>query len=387
MVKTPLNFDENAGARLLADARSAMIAALDGSANASSVHAPGRKARAIIEGSREDVGRLCGAHKDGVIFTSGATEAANLALSPAITRGKETLPVGRLFVAASEHPCVLAGGRLADRLTILPVDGNGVVDLAVLADHLAAHDPADGVPMVAMMLANNETGVIQPVAAAVDLVHDHGGFIFCDAVQAVGRMPVEIADLRADFLSVSSHKIGGPQGAGALILANPDVRPVPLLSGGGQERGLRAGTENVAAIAGFGVAAGQVMDHVEHMESMVRMRDRLEAGIRRISQDVQFAGAAAPRLPNTAMCVVPGLAAETAVIALDLEGVAVSSGSACSSGKVAPSHVLQAMGFPEDLAGNGIRISLPADVTEAEIDHFLSVWQAVDRQLRPDKAA
>jgi len=387
MVKTPLNFDENAGARLLADARAAMIDALDGSANASSVHTPGRRARAIIERSRDYVGGLCGVDKDGVVFTSGATEAAGLALSPAILRGREVLPVGRLYVAATEHPCVLSGGRLADRLTILPVDGDGLVDLAVLARHLEAHDPADGVPMVALMLANNETGVIQPVAAAADLVHDHGGSIFCDAVQAFGRIPVDIGGLRVDFLGVSSHKIGGPQGAGALILASPDTRPVPLLKGGGQERGLRAGTENVAAIAGFGVAAGRVMDHVEHKGSVARMRDRLEAGIRRISQDVQFAGAASLRLPNTAMCVVPGLAAETAVIAFDLEGVAVSSGSACSSGKVAPSHVLQAMGFPEDLAGSGIRISLPADVTEADIDDFLVVWQSVDRRLRPDKAA
>lgn len=387
MVKTPLNFDENAGAPLIATARAAMVAALDGSANASSIHAAGRRARAIVERSRDHVGTLCGADKDGVVFTSGATEAAVLALSPAFRRGKETLPVGRLFVAATEHPCVLAGGRLADRLTVIPVDGNGRVDVAVLADRLEAHDPADGVPLVALMLANNETGVIQPVTEVTNLVHDNGGFIFCDAVQAIGRLPVDIGDLRVDFLSISSHKIGGPQGAGALILADPDLRPMPLLTGGGQERGLRAGTENVAAIAGFGVAAGQVMDHVERRESMARMRDRLEAGIRRISPDVQFAGAAAARLPNTAMCVVPGLAAETAVIAFDLEGVALSSGSACSSGKVAPSHVLQAMGFPEDLAGNGIRISLPADVTEVEIDEFLSVWQSVDRRLRPDKAA
>lgn len=387
MVKTPLNFDENAGAPLLTAARAAMIAAMDGSANASSVHAAGRRARAIVERSREYVGMHCGVDKDGVVFTSGATEAAMLALSPAIVCGGETLPVGQLYVAATEHPCVLAGGRLADRLTIVPVDGNGLLDLEVLAGHLDAHDPADGVPLVALMLANNETGVIQPVAEAANLVHDHGGFIFCDAVQAIGRLPVDTGDLGVDFLSVSSHKIGGPQGAGALILASPDVRPVPLLTGGGQERGLRAGTENVAAIAGFGVAAEQVMDHVERMESVARMRDRLEAGIRRISPDVQFAGAAAARLPNTAMCVVPGLAAETAVIAFDLEGVALSSGSACSSGRVAPSHVLQAMGFPEDLAGNGIRISLPADVTEVEIDDFLSVWQSVDRRLRPDKAA
>jgi cysteine desulfurase len=387
MVKTPLNFDENAGAGLLDDARAAMLSALDLSANASSVHSSGRRARAIVESAREHVGAALGVGKDHVVFTSGATEATALALSPVIMTGRESMPVGRLYVAASEHPCVLSGGRLADRLSVVPVSEDGLVDLAALARLLADHDRSAGVPMLALMLANNETGVIQPVKKAAGLVHQHGGFVFCDAVQAIGRVPVDLTDLDADFISISSHKIGGPQGAGALVLAKEDVRPVALLTGGGQERGLRAGTENVAAIAGFGVAAGQVMNHVKDVDSVARMRDRIEAGVRRISPDVQIAGEQAPRIANTAMVVVPGISAETAVIAFDLEGVAVSSGSACSSGKVSPSHVLQAMGFPEELSSSGIRISLPADVSEAAIERFLEAWRSIEGRLRPDKAA
>jgi cysteine desulfurase len=387
MVKTPLNFDENAGAKLLADARAAMVAALDYSANASSVHSAGRRARGIVEAAREHVGTLCSVGKDHVIFTSGATEAAALALSPDIRRGREILPVGRLYAAATEHPCVLAGGRLADRLTIVPVNGDGIVDLAALAKLLDNHDQAAGVPMLALMLANNETGVVQPVADAAALVKDHGGYVFCDAVQAIGRLQIDIASFGVDFLSISSHKIGGPQGAGALVLADQEVRPVPLLTGGGQERGHRAGTENVAAIAGFGVAAEQVMDHLENVDSVAARRDRLEEGMLRISPDLRFAGAGAARLPNTAMCVVPGIAAETAVIAFDLEGIAVSSGSACSSGRVSPSHVLQAMGFPEELSSSGIRVSLPVDVTDAEIDQYLTAWRSIDHRLRPNQAA
>jgi cysteine desulfurase len=252
---------------------------------------------------------------------------------------------------------------------------------------LDRHDAASGVPMLALMLANNETGVLHPVAEAAGLVKAHGGFVFCDAVQAIGRLPVDIAALGVDFLAISSHKIGGPQGAGALVLANGEIRPQPLLTGGGQERGHRAGTENVAAIAGFGVAAEQVMNHLEDVDSVAGMRDRLEADMRRISPDVQFAGADVARLPNTTMCVVPGIAAETAVIAFDLEGIAVSSGAACSSGKISPSHVLQAMGFPAELSSSGIRVSLPADVTSAEIDQFLAAWRSIDRRLRPHKAA
>jgi len=387
MVKTSLNFDENAGAKLLEAAKAAMISALECSANASSVHSSGRRARGFIEAARDHVGRVVGVGKDHVIFTSGATEAAALALSPVILKGRESLPVGQLYVGATEHPCVLSGGRLADRLTIVPVDANGVVDLEALSVLLDGHDMSTGVPMLALMLANNETGVLHPVAEAARLVKDHGGFVFCDAVQAIGRLPVDINALGVDFLSISSHKIGGPQGAGALVLAREDIRPKPLLTGGGQERGYRAGTENVAAIAGFGVAAEQVMNHLEDVESVARMRDRLEAGIQRISPDVQFAGAQVARLPNTTMCVVPGIAAETAVIAFDLEGIAVSSGAACSSGKISPSHVLQAMGFPAELSSSGIRVSLPADVSDVEIEQFLTAWRSIEYRLRPNQAA
>lgn len=382
-----LKFDANAGGELLPQARQSMIAALDQAANPSSIHAAGRRARGLVEAARESVARLCGAGKDDIIFTSGATEAAALALSPVIMKGRERHPVGRLFVAATEHPCVLAGGRLSDRITIVPVDENGVIDLQALERLLAGCDKSAGSPLLALMLANNETGVLQPVTQAARIVREHDGFVFCDAVQAFGRIEVDVAALGADMVSISSHKIGGPQGAGALVLAGADIRPMPLLTGGGQERGHRAGTENVAAIAGFGVAAEAVMNHLKDVDSVIGLRRRLEAELHRLAPDMRIAGEAASRLPNTIMAVVPSLPAETAVIAFDLEGVAVSSGSACSSGKVTASHVLLAMGYSDEGAGNGIRISLPADVTNADIDRFLSVWRSVDQRLRPDKAA
>lgn len=383
-----LNFDANAGARLLPAARDAVISVLDHAANPSSIHAAGRQSRNMVEKARERVAVACGAaRKDQLVFTSGATEAAALALSPNIRKGRETLAVGGLYVAATEHPCVLSGGRLAKRLHIVPVLASGIVDLAALAQMLEDHDHAAGVPMLALMLANNETGVLQPVVDAVSLIRRHGGFVFCDAVQAFGRIAVDIAALGADFISLSSHKIGGPQGAGAMVMASEDVRPEPFLAGGGQERGFRAGTENVAAIVGFGIAAEAVMNHLEGTESIARLRDGLETELRRISPDIRIAGDSAPRLSNTAMFTVPGLSAETAVIALDLEGIEVSSGSACSSGKVAASHVLQAMGFSEEMAGSGIRISLPVDVTAADIETFLMVWRSIESRLRPNQAA
>ncbi len=382
-----LNFDANAGANLLPAARDAVISVLDRAANPSSIHAAGRRSRNLVEKAREAVASACRARKEQIVFTSGATEAAALGLSPRIIKGRETYSVGTLYVAATEHPCVLSGGRLADRIAIVPVSDSGIVDLAALERMLQDHDDGAGAPMLALMMANNETGVLQPVEKAVSLVKSHGGFVFCDAVQAFGRIPFDIASSGADFVSLSSHKIGGPQGAGALLLANEDVRPEPVLTGGGQERGFRAGTENVAAIVGFGIAAEAVMNHLEDRESIAGLRDSLETELRLISPEIRVAGEHAPRLPNTVMFVVPGLSAETAVIAFDLEGIAVSSGSACSSGKVSPSHVLLAMGFSEDMAGSGIRVSLPVDVTDAGIETFLMVWRSIVNRLRPNQAA
>ncbi len=387
MANRIVNFDANAGLNLSNGARGAVLRAMAHQANASSIHGLGRAARGELESARDSISTVFDCPKDQIVFTSGATEAAALALSPSILEGNTRRTVGKLYVSAVEHPCVLGGGRLSDRVEFVPVTRDGIIDIAALGALLAAHDKSLGAPLVALMLANNETGVIQPIAEASRLTKACGGYVFCDAVQAVGRIAFNVASLGADFVSVSSHKIGGPQGGGALLLANADVRPLPVLTGGGQERGLRAGTENVAAIAGFGVAVAEAVHHVPDMAPISALRNRLEAGIRAQTPDAIVAGDTADRLPNTSMVIVPGLPAETAVIAFDLEGIAVSSGSACSSGKVSASHVLLAMGYSDDRAGSGIRISLPADATENQIDEFLKVWRSVVDRLRPEIAA
>lgn len=382
-----IDLDANAGAPLLPAAREAMSAALD-AGNPSSVHAAGRSARATVENARVQVAAAVGAAPNRVFFTSGATEAAALALAPNLLRDGARLPAGRLYVGATEHPCVLAGGRFPrDRVSLLSVDRNGIIDLDSLERALRAHDYDEGAPYLALMLANNETGVIHPVAEAARLVKQAGGVVFCDAVQAVGRITVDIAELGVDFLALSAHKIGGPQGAGALVLADEGVRPQPLLTGGGQERGARAGTENVAAIAGFGVAASLAQSHLSDIDRIVRLRARLESGILAVAPESRIAGRGAERLANTTMFVVPGMLAEIAVIAFDLDGIAVSAGSACSSGKVGPSHVLEAMGEAADCLRGGVRVSLPVSAGDAEVDGFLAAWRGIYERMRPARAA
>jgi cysteine desulfurase len=379
--------DANAGSPLLPAVRDAVVAALGEAANASSVHAEGRRARAIVETARAEVAASVGARAESVIFTSGATEAAALALTPRIVAGGRVAPAGRLYVGATEHPCVLAGGRFpADRMMRIPVLRSGVIDLAALERALAEHDHAAGAPYLALMLANNETGVIHPVAEAARLVKAHGGYLFCDAVQALGRIPVDLGALGVDFLALSAHKLGGPQGVGALVLADERVHPEPLLTGGGQERRRRSGTENVAAIAGFGVAARLAEHHLRDAGRPAALRDRLEIELMRVSPEATIVGAGAERLPNTTLFAVPGIAAETALIAFDLEGIAVSAGSACSSGKVGASHVLQAMGQAE-LARGGIRVSLTAGADEIEIESFIAAWRAIHSRMSSSRAA
>jgi cysteine desulfurase len=283
---------------------------------------------------------------------------------------------------------VLAGGRFpASIVTRVPVTRSGVVDLAALENLLQRNDAEAGAPYVALMLANNETGVIHPVAEAARLVKAHGGYVFCDAVQALGRIPVDIGALGVDFLALSAHKLGGPQGAGALVLADGGIRPEPLLAGGGQERRRRAGTENVPAIAGFGVAARLGSHHLSRASRIAELRAQLELGLLAVSPEAKIAGQSAERLPNTTLFAVPGLLAETAVIAFDLEGIAVSAGSACSSGKVAASHVLEAMGEPADVARGGIRVSLATDAEAADIEGFVAAWQAIHARVCRSRAA
>jgi cysteine desulfurase len=380
--------DANAGAPLLAPAREAVVAALRDAANASSVHAEGRRARRIIEDARSAVAGSVGAKPQSVVFTSGATEAAALALVPRIHTGAGIARIRRLYVGATEHPAVLAGGRFpASAVTRLPIERTGRIDIDGLRRTLDRHDAAEGPFYLALMLANNETGVIHPVADAARLVKARGGYVFCDAVQALGRVHVDIVALGVDFLAISAHKIGGPQGAGALILADEAVRPEPLLTGGGQERRRRSGTENVAAIAGFGVAASLSDHHLREADRIAALRDDLERGVLAISPGAKLAGAGVARIPNTMLFALPGLPAETAVIAFDLEGIAVSAGSACSSGKVSASHVLEAMGEPAEVARGGIRVSLPVDAIAADVEAFLAAWRAIHARMSRSRAA
>jgi len=374
--------DWNATAPLRPAARAAMLAALDRLGNPSSVHAEGRAARHLVETAREQVAALVGADSRNVIFTSGGTEANGLALSPAIERPGHKEPFARLLVSAIEHPSVRASGRFAqDSVEEIAVTGDGVVDLADLARRLGK--PGRGPVLVSIMHANNETGALQPIAAAADLVHAAGGLLHVDAVQTAGRIPCDIKALKADLMTISSHKLGGPQGAGALVKGSEALHFTdPLLKGGGQERGSRAGTENVAAIVGFGAAARDACEGLAAEGARVRgLRDRLEAGLCEIAAETVVFGASAERLPNTTLVAVPGQKAETALIALDLAGIAASSGSACSSGKVTASHVLKAMGAAPALAAGAVRLSLGRNTTETDVEGFLIAWSKLLSRL------
>jgi cysteine desulfurase len=370
--------DWNASAPLRPQARAAMVDALSQSGNPSSIHAEGRAARQIVERARAQVAALVGADPADVIFTSGATEANALALSPGWSRQPGQPPIARLLMSAVEHPSVMAGGGFAaDRVAMIPVDRRGIVDLDALR-RLLAGAPA----LVSIMLANNETGVIQPVSEAAGIVHEAGGLLHVDAVQAPGRISFDMNGLYADLLTLSSHKVGGPKGAGALIRRSGLHQVHPPIRGGGQERGLRAGTENVAGIAGFGAAAGEISGRgAEEAAQAALLRERLEAGLRAVTPDAVIFGQAAPRLPNSMSFSHAGLRAETAVIGFDLAGVAVSSGSACSSGKVQLSHVLAAMGVDPALARGAIRVSTGYATKDTDIERFLSAWTKLSESL------
>lgn len=372
-------FDWNATTPLREEARTAVVEALGLTGNASSVHAEGRAARRLVEDARAHVAALVGAEAKDVTFTSGATEANMLALTPALETVGGKAPRDRLFVSAVEHPSVLCGGRFpAEQVTALSVDANGVVDLGALEQALAKAER----PLVSVMLANNETGVIQPIADVADIVHRANGLLHVDAVQAPGRIPCDMAALGADLISLSAHKLGGPQGAGALIRRGYLQIADSLIKGGGQERSQRAGTENVAGFAGFGAAALALRAAGEaDAERMAALRDRLEAGLKVATPNVVIFGAEVPRLPNTTLFAVPGVKAETAIIAFDLNGIALSSGSACSSGKVQPSHVLAAMGVAPDLARGALRVSLGWNTTEADLERFLGTWNMLAGSL------
>jgi cysteine desulfurase len=369
--------DWNATAPLSQAARQAMLDAYDLPGNASSVHAEGRAARAQLSRARAQVAQLVGADPQHVTFTSGATEAANFVLSPQFRMGRSPLRFGHLYVSAIEHPAIREGGRFAvDAVSEIPVTGQGVLDLEALSAALDGHEPSLGLPMLAVMLVNNETGVIQPVAQAARLVHAKGGLLIVDAVQAVGRVPVDIQALDADFLIVSSHKIGGPKGVGALVARGEVMMPAALIRGGGQEKGHRSGTENFPGIIGFGAAAEVArLELVSRTGRISALRLRLEAGMRAAAPDVIIHGDSVERVANTCFFTLPGLKSETGQIAFDLEGVALSAGSACASGKVGQSHVLSAMGCDPSLGA--LRISLGVDTTEQDIEMALAAFAKI----------
>jgi len=376
--------DYNATAPLRPEARAAVLAALDRVGNASSIHGEGRAARKLVEAARTEVAALVGAAPGNVTFTGGGTEANVTVLTPEWTLAGRPLGIERLLVSAVEHVSVIAGGRFpAGTVEQIPVDGDGVVRLDALRDMLAR----PGKALVSVMVANNETGVVQPLPEVAQLAREAGALLHADAIQAAGRMPLDIQVLGADVLTLSAHKIGGPQGVGAIVTAGGALAFRPLLAGGGQERRNRAGTENVAGIAGFGAAAGAALSGLGATAGLAVLRDQLADIARESGLKVTVFGANAPRLPQTLCLGIDGISAETLVIALDLEGIAASSGSACSSGKVAPSHVLAAMGVPERLAKGAIRLSLGWDSRPEDIHLFSTAWRRVLKHVAPGDIA
>jgi cysteine desulfurase len=369
--------DWNATTPLRPEARAAMTAAWDISGNPSSVHAEGRRARRLVEDARAAVAASVAARPEGVVFSSGGTEANALALTPGLHRAAGA-PVQRLLVSAIEHASVLTSGRFpAEATATINVTRSGLIDLDHLRILLAGGPPA----LVSVMLANNETGAMQPVAEVADIVHAAGGLLHVDAIQAFGKIPFGLNTSRADLLTLSAHKIGGPKGVGAVVLADGVLGLDPLLRGGGQDSGRRAGTEDVAGISAFGAATGAAMAALKSDGArLVGLRDRLEEGLRQTPGMMVFSGDA-QRLPNTTLFTAPGLRAETAVIGFDLAGIAVSSGSACSSGKVQPSHVLAAMGVGRELAQGAVRLSLGWSTSMADVDLTVETWRKLANTL------
>jgi cysteine desulfurase len=356
-------FDWNASAPLRPDARDAMAAAMDVIGNPSSVHAEGRRARDVVETAREQVAAVVGAKPAEVVFTSGATEANAWALS-----GWDTI-----FLSRIEHDSVLAPAKACGaHLIDIPVGLDGRAKIGALERLFEA----PGRALVTLQMANNETGILQPVVEAVSFAREHGLSVHTDATQAAGRVPINFADLDVDLLSLSSHKIGGPKGAGALVIRD-GVTIAPLITGGGQERRRRAGTENVAAIAGFGAAAYAAVKDLERVDDLADRRDAIERSLIGLAPECIVIGLSSPRLANTLCIAWRGKSAETLVIQLDLAGVAVSAGAACSSGKVGSSHVLEAMGLPADVAKSAIRVSLGLTTSDRDIERLLAAWRAM----------
>ena len=382
--------DTNATAPLRPETKAAMLAALDDCGNPQSVHAEGRRARSRIEAARGQVSALVGAAESEIIFTSSGSEANALALRGAVQGAAEAGErITRLIVSAIEHDSVLANASLCEaagaglRVATCAVTSQGVVDLFDLRRLLRE---GKGRALVCVMTANNETGVVQPIADIVTEAKAVGALIHSDAVQAAGKMPFSFTESGLDYATFSAHKIGGPQGTGALVARN-SVALVRQIAGGAQERGQRAGTENVAGVAGFGASAEMALRDLDQIGNMESLRDDGERKLNALFPGAVVFGTGAKRLANTICIAAPGMTAETLVIALDLDGFAVSAGAACSSGKVRQSHVLAAMGVDPTLAQNAIRVSFGPTTTRDQLYAFADAWARILARAKPRAAA
>jgi cysteine desulfurase len=372
--KKSVYLDHNATTPVRPEAVAAITDALALEGNPSSIHAAGRAAKAVMERARDQIAFATGATAAEVVFTSGGTEANGATL---IGSGAKYL-----VVSATEHDSIISGAEATSLpVHVISVDDHGILELEALKTVLSREGEGG---LVSVMLANNETGVVQAIRSIADIGHDHGALVHCDAVQALGKIPVDMAALDVDYLSVSAHKIGGPKGVGALVV-RAGLEIAPLVTGGGQEKGRRSGTENLIGIAGFGAAASVVEDSLRHMESLQTLRDTMEVRLLAIAPGAVIFGRDTQRLPNTTCIGMPGVRNELQVMAFDLEGLFISAGSACSSGKVASSHVLAAMHVDDAIGGNAIRISLGWNTQAGDIDRLVDVWEQVYRR-QADKA-
>jgi len=382
--------DHNATSPLRPEAREAILNALEQVGNPSSVHQEGRKARGMVDGARDAIAALCGASARDVVFTGGGTEANSLALTPGLLVDGAPQPFTHLVVSSVEHVCILEGHRFkADCVSRINVDPSGIVSKDHLELLLQDIAQKGGRALVAIQAANNETGILQPIPEFAMLVHRFGGLLHCDAVQIAGKLPLDQMTAGADMIALSAHKIGGPQGVGALVLRSGGISITDkMLRGGGQERGARAGTENVAGILGFGAAASACLTSLaENSNAMLDLRDHAETLLIEAAPDAVVYGSGLARLPNTLAFSIPGLTAETALMAFDLGGVALSSGSACSSGKVKKSHVLEAMGVSNDIAACALRVSFGWTSTKADLEGFRAVLEKMVRQRKTNARA
>lgn len=355
--------DYNATAPIKPEVIEEMAKVMKMGGNPSSVHSVGRQAKSVLEKSRHSIGRMINCHPQKIIFTSGGTEANNIALKA--TGAKH------LIISAAEHDSVVQTTRdFTGTIDILSVDQNGFISPDELKEYLTK---APQNTLVSIMMANNETGVIQDIKTLAAIAHDFGVLFHTDAIQAFGKIPIDFRDLGVDMMSLSGHKVGGPQGIGALV-ALEKINISPLISGGGQEVGRRSGTENLAGIAGFAKAVSLMPQNLQKMNDIQALRDGLEKSIKSHAPEVTFFGSQSKRLPNTSAIVMPDVLSETQVMAFDLEGICVSSGSACSSGKVKPSHVVKAMGGTEQQAMSVIRVSLGEKTSRDDVEDFVSAW-------------